>query len=519
MVVSYKKQWLGVTGSPSIANFSLQAPLPNRVNVGLNLTSDKKGLINTSSVLFTGGYTLPISLTQTFRFGFSAGLASTQVDIDALTFATAGDPALANIVKSNFQAIGNLGFSYHGQTLHAGIAIPSLFQPVFLTTNSFGTPQIKPLESLLAHASNRFYINKGKFIVEPYLVYRFNKTLPSQLEAATLFHMSNVLYLGASYKQNFGISALGGYRINKQMALGVSYSLQNIGTNTLSNPSFEIHLGYLFGKRHAKIPSYSFIDTELEKKPVKTALEIANEKRKVKSGLQKTNTAYEKNEPRYRNKSSDSIKTIVAAKPLLEKKQPVTQTKQQPAGKPSAKQTSTPVAAKQAPAALPAQPTLEQVIAHKQSQLNKGDTTSTAKVKITPTKRIILDSVSQHKEEQDRLKRLEVHAAEPLAEHNEDNHPHAERHEFAKRGNHSSEMDLGDYVIAGVFSTEANAKKYSDGLRKLGFKDTDYGYLTAHNHWYVHISESNDINTARADRDKFRKMKLFKESWLLTVHP
>ncbi len=520
MFISYRKQWVGFNGSPSIGNFSLQTALPNRVNLGLNLATDKQGLINTSSALFSGGYTLPLSLTQTIRFGFSLGFASTQVDVNALNYVDAGDQTITNALKSNFQPIGNLGASIHGQTFHFGLSIPNLFQPLVLSTNSFGVPEIKPLDNLVAHASNRFYYQKGKFMFEPYVVYRFNKSLPSQLEVAALMHLNNVLYLGASYKANYGISALAGYRVSKLMALGLSYSLPSGGTSSINSPSLEIQLGILFGKRNTKIPHYSFVDTELEKKHHKTALELANDRRKVKTGLVKTNTLY--NAPRYRNQSSDTIGTL---KPAPEKKQPVVAKAKTPVTKQVVVETKPvekkplPVVEKKVIAVPTEKSTLEEVIAHKQNQLEKGDSTNKRVTKITPTQRVVLDSATQHNEEQDRLKRLDLHAEDPLANHNEEGHPHAERHEFAKRGMHSSEMDLGDYVIAGVFSSEANAKKYSDGLRKLGFKDSDYGFLSAHNHWYVHISESNDINTARTDRDKFRKMTIFKESWLLTVHP
>ncbi len=530
MFVSYRKQWVGVQGSPSIGNFSLQAPLPNRVNIGLNLTTDKEGLINTSSVAFMGGYTLPISLTQSFRFGFSVGLASRQLDYDALddAFKASGDKLLADLTKSNFGPVGNIGFSFHGTTFHGGLSIPNLFRPIYLTSNTFGITEFKPLESLVAHISNRFYYNKGKLVFEPYLVYRYNKSLPSQVEVAGVFHLNNVLYLGASYKQNYGISGLGGFRVNKTMKVGFSYSLQNIGTNTLSNPSFELHLGLLFGKKHAKIPVYSFVDTELEKRPKKTALELANEKRKVKSNIATPIVA--KNAPRYKSTSSDTIAAVIKAPPV--KKQPVVVAKKTepkviaPVKKTEVVKTSPPtkkpepVVTKTTVPPIPTtSSTLDDVIAHKQHQLNKGDTTGKATAKITPTQHFKLDSASQHEEEQDRLKRLELHADNATEQHGEEGHPHAERHEFAKRGDHHAEMDLGDYVIAGVFNSEANAKKYSDGLRKLGFNNSDYGYLSVHNHWYVHISESNDINTARADRDKYRKMKIFKESWLLTVHP
>ena len=79
-------------------------------------------------------------------------------------------------------------------------------------------------------------------------------------------------------------------------------------------------------------------------------------------------------------------------------------------------------------------------------------------------------------------------------------------------------MEVGDYVIAGVFRSRENAKKFTDGLLKLGFKDADFGFLTLNNLWYVHIAETYEIESARAARDEFRKMKMFKEAWLLTVH-
>jgi hypothetical protein len=116
------------------------------------------------------------------------------------------------------------------------------------------------------------------------------------------------------------------------------------------------------------------------------------------------------------------------------------------------------------------------------------------------------------------LNRLTEHAEDPDATHEETGHPHAERHEFVLRGNHEKEMELGDYVIVGVFRSEANAKHMTDELRKLGFSEVDYGFLTNKAVWYIHIADSNDIEEARSKRNKYRKMKMFKDAWLLTVH-
>lgn len=446
--LSYRKQWAGLDGSPSTMNFNVQTSLPNRVNLGMNVSSQKVGLVSTTGFLFAGGYTLPLATNNFVRFGISFGGSFNKVDVASLNFGSAAgnnpnDPLLANLAGNSFQPAGNLGVSYHTKSFHAGVALPSLFQPIYLTSSAFST-NFKPFDNVVLHASNRFYLANGKDVFEPYVVYRLSKGLPGQFEVAALFHYQHVGWIGASYKQDFGISGLLGLKMNKLIALGYSYSLPSAGTNEIGRPSHEIHLAYLFGQHKKEIvQTYSFVDTDKEKLRKKTGREPV------------------------------VAKKTTPAKPVPQKVEP----KKEPIK-------TAPVAEEKPTNVLPVAPVVD----------------------------------AQHHEEQEKIKRLEVHAENPLEEHNETNHPHAERHEFVKRGGHHAEMDLGDYVIAGVFRAEANAKRYSEGLQKMGFSDIDYGFLTEKQLWYVHLSGSNVIDEARQMRDKFRKLHVFRDSWLLTVH-
>ena len=441
MYASFRKQWAGIEGAPTISNFSVQTALPNKVNLGFNASNDKNGLLSTSGLLFTGGYSLPVSDVNFLRFGISIGAAWNKVDINALNFSTAGDPVTTSLLSSNFQVMGNVGFSFHTPTFHVGLSVPNIFDPAYLSSESFSVSKVNPFGAIIAHASNRFYFADDKNIFEPYIVYRYNQNSPSQVEAAAVVHIQNLVWVGGSYKQDFGISALAGFKLKGQTAVGYSYSLKNTGTNQLSAPSHEIHIGILLGKRDKKIPMYSFVDAEKEKAPAKTPQQIAAEKKKAAAELAK-------------KKEEEKKKAELEAK-LLQEEQ----------AREAAKAT------------------------HK------------------------ADSLA----EQARLTQLEDNAANPTEEQNEVTPPAVERHEFVKRGNNPNELDAGDYVIAGVFKVKENAKKYSDGLRKFGFDESAYGYLTDKGFWYVHIAKSDDITAMRAYRDKFRKMKLFREAWLLSV--
>ena len=133
---------------------------------------------------------------------------------------------------------------------------------------------------------------------------------------------------------------------------------------------------------------------------------------------------------------------------------------------------------------------------------------------------ILKIEVTEHNEEDEleRISRLKLFAADPDEPHDGESYPNAERHEYAKEGNNKNELDASDYVVTGVFATESNARTFSDGLKKLGFK-AKYGRSTEKDVWYVYLVKTGDINTARAERDRYRKMKIFRDAWLLTIHP
>src|SRR5688572_22307270 len=73
--LAYRRQWSGIEGGPSIANFSIHAPSALGINYGLNITNDSKGILKTSAASITAGYTLTIDKHKFIRFGLSGGAA------------------------------------------------------------------------------------------------------------------------------------------------------------------------------------------------------------------------------------------------------------------------------------------------------------------------------------------------------------------------------------------------------------------------------------------------------------
>lgn len=642
LTVTYRKQWATLKDGPQIGNLTLHSPISKRVSLGVSATNDKRGLLDNSGLMLTFGYNIPIAAQSAFRFGISGGISSNSVDFDRLQ--NFNDPALANLLESNMSVLGNAGISFHLNTFHAGLSLPVIFEPSYISKDAFTISEIKPFESLIFHFSNRFYFNNDKNIFEPYFIYRMATNLPQQYEIAGILHLNHVVWVGASLKQDYGISALGGIKLNNTLAIGASYGLKTTGENELNSPTYEVTLGLLFGKQRKKeIPHYSFVDTEKEKIKKgtgKSASELIAEKRRKDELARKQQLeelARKKQEEERLKKEQQALaqkqreeqqrkEQEALARQEAERKEEAA--RQQAISKQQQEETQRQVltqqqedARKQALAQQQAEAqrqalqkqreenarkqqeeTLRQqreeearqqrealarqqreeetrrqqeVLARQREEARKQEEArkleeerkleekrlaellaaktreqqarqqvaddpaepdpvynstireDTIVVKHKPrfghidsSMEILKIEVTEHNEEDEleRLTRIKLHANDPDEHHDGDNHPNAERHEFVKKGEHKDELDVADYVITGVFAQESNARAFTEGLKKLGFK-AKYGHLTEKAVWYVYLTRTTDINTARTERDKYRKMKIFRDAWLLTVHP
>jgi type IX secretion system PorP/SprF family membrane protein len=467
--IIYRKQWMTVEGAPTIANFSLQTPISARAGFGLSVTNDARGLLNNSSVLLTFGYNVPLAKQAFIRFGISGGGAWNTVDMAKLESMN-DDPALGNILDNNASIVGNAGISLHIKTFQFGASMPSIFSPSYLSEDQFSITEIKPFQSIIINASNRFYFGDDKHIFEPYALYRINADLPPQFEVAGILHLNHLIWVGGSYKEEFGISALGGLKVKNSLAIGASYSVQNSGANELNSPSFEISLNLLLGKRKKNAPLYSFVNTvkEKEKKPLrKSASELIAEKRKAEEEARKKHL---EEQAKIKKEEEEAKKRVdeLARKAREEEAERTRLAEEQRAREAEeAKAREAEIAKNAAPA-----PVVKE---------EPAPVVTPPPATVTP----------------------------PPAVDNG-------RHETFKRGAHSKELGTGDYVIAGVFSSEANATRYTNGLKQLGYQASN-GFLTHKQLWYVWVYRSENINEARVERDKLRKLRMFKDAWLLTI--
>lgn len=472
LFLTYRKQWVGIEGAPVISNFSFHAPTGKRIGFGLNVTNAQRSVLNTTSGYLTTSYGISFSSHVRLRFAISAGAAYNGVDVEEIQNIT--DPAVQELLlEENMYLVGNAGISLQVKHFNFGISVPNLFSDEYTSGAEFTVGEVKPFENTILFLTNRFYFGNDKHVFEPYLLYRYSDVLPHQYEASAAIHLNHVVWFGGSYKQDFGITAFGGVKLQKLFGLGYAYSLKNSGVNEINSPTHEIQLNLLLGIRGKEREYYSFVDTS---KPVKkTKRQLAIEQKKEEEALKRQEAAEEKRLAVEEKKREEAAKAEEAKIAEAKRQEDVRQQK------------------------------------------------------IEEEKRIAEERIEaeRHEEEQQKLQEEQVVAEKEKDVEKQQEKPVEQKKNLVeeqstdervivKRGGHLLELAQGEYVVVGAFNSYEDAEQFSDELFFKGYQ-TRFGYITGQGYWYVYIYQGNTLEKATQERDKYRKIPMFKKAWVISV--
>lgn len=245
--VAYRKQWSSFPGTPETGIITADIKATEKVGLGINVTSDKAGLIKQTRAVATYAYHLPLNdQSEHLSFGVSLGVNDSRVDYNAVN----GDPTDMEIGRYNqLKAYldGDFGVAYTSNKLYVGGSLPNL-----KSTFAKSSDQRIDVDKLLFVGIVSYKIpvgDGGNFRLEPLAGLRIVKGYTDIIDAGanfsmdqyglffqTVYHSSNSVGFGAGLDQ-------GTYAFN------VSYNVETGQLKTYTNGSFELGLKIkLFGK-------------------------------------------------------------------------------------------------------------------------------------------------------------------------------------------------------------------------------------------------------------------------------
>lgn len=277
----YRKQWVGIENAPESGAFNIQTPLGRNVSVGFTVVSNKTIILNTNTALATFAYRVRFGYYHHLNFGLSGGARLNNFDLEAV--ANANDPALNNVAQKSYGVAGQFGFNYQFKNFNLGFALPNLFDSKANSENQFQEVNFDPFLNKFGSLSYNF--NIGNLQLTPTLIYRAIDQQQDQWEGMVLATYKNIIWLGASYRQDYGITGLIGLRLKGRVKAGFAYEYPTSELGNATSGTQEFYLGTRLGKRDREL------EYVVEKKKKDSLAQVAAAQKQTEQHDEKTEPA------------------------------------------------------------------------------------------------------------------------------------------------------------------------------------------------------------------------------------
>jgi len=240
--IGYQRQWDEVPGNPILMNATFEYNGGNRTGLGLNVTSDRAGLINRTRIMGTYAYHLPIGAEEKLNFGLSVGAKFASIDYNKM-IGDKDDVVLQNFNKGA-ELDGDLGIAYTSRLLTIQASLPKLHNLFYENDN--GIQNYADRSTFYSAVSYKILLSNydEDLNIEPLVAYRGIKGHKDILDMGARFNFPD-------YKMN--ISAF--YHTNKTVSTAFGISLDNLGVflayskyfgslGAYANNTFEVGLNY-----------------------------------------------------------------------------------------------------------------------------------------------------------------------------------------------------------------------------------------------------------------------------------
>lgn len=250
--LSYRQQWIGTEGAPTLQSVSLHAPFKNdKVALGLLGQFMQYGYTKTSSIYASYAYHIRMAKGK-LSFGLKGGVDISNSDFSKIITTTPGDRVFTSIDDPYILPNVGAGVYYFSDRLFAGFSVPQ-----FLGYRKTGTNTVQAY-----HSFNEYdFIFSGGGLITFSDFFRFKPSVLvhysldeavkfKQVDINGNFILADLIWIGGSWRNNekvaVGILQL---QIKPQLMFGFSYDYPVGNMNSYSKGSTEFALRYEFGSK------------------------------------------------------------------------------------------------------------------------------------------------------------------------------------------------------------------------------------------------------------------------------
>jgi type IX secretion system PorP/SprF family membrane protein len=255
VTLGYRNQWVGFDdGAPVSQSLSLHTPLRNeKIALGLFLHNEKIDIRNNTSLYLNYAYRLPVAGGK-ISLGLKAGAINRNANWNKISLSDPGDIVFSRPGTSDILPNFGFGAYYYSDRFFLGASVPFFMSD---STGTSGAVLYHDFRNYNYLVSGGLLLGNGSVRVKPSFLVKYNSMNPVQVDANLSLILSDLIWIGASYRLENAIIGLIKIQLSDKFRLGYTYDYSLGPLNKFSNGSHEIVLIYdLIYRVNAVNPRY-----------------------------------------------------------------------------------------------------------------------------------------------------------------------------------------------------------------------------------------------------------------------
>jgi type IX secretion system PorP/SprF family membrane protein len=273
--VSYRKQWVGFDGAPSLimGNFYGSVKNKGKHGYGVSLVSESTGLTNNTSVYLNYAHHFKLGEKVKLGLGVKPGFMQYRVRLYDAQLADEGDEVLTgNIYSANAFDV-SAGFNLYSEKFFVMASAHHLLGKSIQFT-SYN-------ENLDFHynaiAGYNIIFKKKNFVLQPSAMVKYTKPIPLQYSAMLKASFNNKFWFGFLYRSDDAIGVSAGVNIKERFGISYGYDYTISGLRGYQSGSHEVMLSFTITKNK---PSLDEEDEDLNNSILEEMQKKMDEKEK-----------------------------------------------------------------------------------------------------------------------------------------------------------------------------------------------------------------------------------------------
>ncbi len=247
----YRAQWTAMPGHPvtggTVADISLWK---DRIGTGIHIYSDNTDVIHRINAQLYYAQKVRFAKDHVLSLGISLGIMQTRVDFSNVVANDLDDPNLLFATKSGVAFDMNAGFAYQWKKLTLTFSVPQVLNTTARITSQLKENRYSMKRHFVAGASYEISIKKETYNIEPSVLVKKGASQPVQVDANIMANYKRMIFLGVSYRLDYGVTMMAAVRIAKCVTIGYGfdYPIQKGLDFSSTGATHEVMMGITFDK-------------------------------------------------------------------------------------------------------------------------------------------------------------------------------------------------------------------------------------------------------------------------------